>query len=387
MDTNEESLRLHQKLRGKIETGVKMFAKTPEDLALLYTPGVAAVSSSIAADATQVRNLTGAGNTVAVVTDGSAVLGLGNIGPLAALPVMEGKCMLFKQLAGLDAVPIILDVHEPSAIVEAILAIAPSFAAINLEDIAAPNCFAVERMLKSVLSIPVMHDDQHGTAVVVAAGLMNAAQVVQKEFRTLSVTLVGAGAAGIAVAELLLELGVTNITLVDTRGVVGLPQTNLTKDKRKVVERTTSAITSGTLEDALKGADVLIGVSRATIDPALVRTMASQPIVFALANPTPEIMPESAIVNGAAVVATGRSDFPNQLNNVLAFPGIFRGAIDSRATSITTSMRVRAARALAQLVDAPSPTNIIPTVFDARVVPAVAAAVGQAEVQLLYANR
>ncbi len=317
---------------------------------MLYTPGVAAVSSLIASDPAAAREYTWASRVVAVISDGTAVLGLGDIGPKASLPVMEGKSALMKAFAGLDSVPIVLNTTDPDEIVAAVTAIAPSFGAINLEDISAPRCFEVERRLIQAVDIPVMHDDQHGTAVVVLAALMNAASVIGRVMVDLRVVIVGAGAAGIACAKILLAAGVRDLVLVDSAGVLSVGRAGMHPVKQEMAAASNPRAITGGLPDALAGADVFVGVSGGSVDPDLVRTMAPQPIVFALANPTPEIHPDAALAAGAAVVATGRSDFANQINNVLAFPGIFLGALDCGATAITEGMKVAAAGAICAAV-------------------------------------
>lgn len=362
---------------GKIHTVPTRPIATREDLSTVYTPGVAEVSRAIAADPTLAKRYTISGRTVAVISDGSAVLGLGNIGPRAALPVMEGKCAIFTTFAGLDAFPIVLDVHDADGIVAAVRALAPTFAAINLEDIAAPTCFDVEARLQDV-GIPIMHDDQHGTAVVVLAALTNACRVTRRPLADVRVVVSGAGAAGSAIARLLAPR-VADVTLVDSRGVISAARTDLTAPKRALLACTNRRNVSGALADALAGADVFIGVSQpGLLTPALVRRMARDPLIFAMANPVPEIMPDDAHAAGAAVVATGRSDFPNQVNNALAYPGIFLGAITAGATRITEAMKLAAADALAALVATPARDAIVPSIFDPRVVPAVSTAVAAA---------
>ncbi len=355
-------------MRGKTEVSLKHPIESRDDLSVVYTPGVGAVSADIGTHTELVWEYTGRGNTVAVVSDGSAVLGLGNLGPEAALPVMEGKCALFKRFANVDAVPIVLSVHEPDEIVAATIAIAPSFGGINLEDIAAPKCFEIEERLKQALSIPVMHDDQHGTAIVVLAGLWNALTVTGKKLEGVHIEVHGAGAAGVAIIRLLALAGARSMSAYDSKGVITKERADLTGEK--------AALLQSGIVGAEKSADVFIGVSRAnTLTPEHIARMNKDPIIFALANPVPEIMPDVALRAGAAVVATGRSDWGNQINNVLAFPGIFRGAMDARLSRITDEMKVRAAAALAALVEKPNADLIIPDVFDERVVPAVAKAV------------
>lgn len=370
------ALALHRKLVGKIEIVPKTPVINRMDLSAVYTPGVGAVSSYIAKHPKEVVKYTMKGNMVAVVTDGSAVLGLGNIGPEAALPVMEGKAMLFKSLAGVDAFPIVLATQDADEIVETVRRIAPGFGGINLEDIAAPRCFEVERRLQETLNIPVMHDDQHGTAMVVLAAFINALKVVKKKKEFVWVVISGAGAAGQAIAELLLLYGVKNIVILDSRGILGPNRTDLDQHKQLLRTRTNPDGIDGDLRTAIAGADIFIGVSKGGLLTAdHVRTMADDAIVFALANPVPEIMPDEAFAGGASIVATGRSDFANQINNSLGFPGIFRGALDHGVRRITDAMLVKAAKNLAALVTKPTTKKIIPDTFDKRVAPAVARAI------------
>jgi malate dehydrogenase (oxaloacetate-decarboxylating) len=372
-DFDKLALEKHKQLRGKIAISLKDDLDSREKLSIYYTPGVAAVSSHVAKKMEEARDYTWLGNNVAVVSDGSAVLGLGNIGPYGALPVMEGKSMLFKHFADIDAVPIVLDVHSADEIVAAVKAIAPSFGGINLEDIAAPICFEVEERLKKELPIPVMHDDQHGTAVVTLAGLINAAKITGRKLKDCRVVVVGAGAAGVAVAKLLHEYAKPEIIAVDSKGVLHKGRDSLNESKKKLLEFTNPKNIRGSLNDAIKGTDIFIGVSQPRLlTKEIVKTMAKDPIIFAMANPTPEIMPDEARKAGAAVVATGRSDFPNQVNNALAFPGIFRGALDNRARNITEKHKIKAAEVIAALVKNPSPEEIIPHVGDERLVPAIA---------------
>jgi len=371
-----QSLAFHKEHRGKIETATKVSLKKRTNIALAYTPGVGAVSTYLAKHPEKARDYTFKGNSVAVISDGSAVLGLGNIGPYGAYPVMEGKALIFKQFANIDAVPIVLATQDPEKIIETVLAIAPTFGGINLEDIKAPGCFDIERRLIEALDIPVMHDDQHGTAIVVLAALMNAAKVVKKKLTTLRIVICGAGAAATATAKLLRSAGISDIVLLDRSGALVKSRTDLTAEKRELAELTNPRGVMGSLEEVLLGADVFIGLS----GPALltsdhVKSMAARSIVFALSNPVPEIMPADALRGGAAVVGTGRSDFPNQINNALVFPGIFRGALDKKLTKITTETKLRAAKALASLVARPSAKKIVPDILDKRVVPAVARAV------------
>lgn len=370
------ALALHKKLAGKVAITPKVPVTSKEDLAIVYTPGVGAVSSHLAKHPKEATKYTMKGNTVAVVSDGSAVLGLGNIGPEAALPVMEGKAMLFKALAGVDAFPVVLGTQDTEEIIETVKRIAPGFGGINLEDIAAPRCFEIERRLQAELDIPVMHDDQHGTAMVVLTGFINALKVVKKKKEAVWVVISGAGAAGQAIAELLLLYGVENIVMLDSRGILGPNRTDLDQHKQALRARTNPDGIDGDLMTAIAGADVFIGVSKGgLLTEEHVKTMAEDAIIFALANPVPEIMPDIALAAGARVVATGRSDFANQINNSLGFPGIFRGALDHRVKRITDAMLVKAAKNLAALIAKPTAGNIIPSTFDKRVVPAVARAI------------
>ena len=385
-DTRAASLRLHEQLRGKIEVRGKREIQTSRDLSLLYTPGVAQVCEAIAENPARTRDLTLKGNSVAIVTDGSAVLGLGDIGPRAAMPVMEGKAQLFKRFAGIDAWPLCLDTADADAVIETVRRMAPAFGGINLEDIAAPKCFAVERGLQE-LGIPVFHDDQHGTAIVLLAGLINAAKVIGSDPAEMKVVINGAGAAGTAIARLLRCAGqdptvcqpVRDVIVCDSRGAIHDGRDDLTPEKRELLDHTNARGRRGPLRDVLTGADVFIGVSRGgLLDGDDVRRMAPSPIVFALANPVPEIMPNAARDAGAAVVATGRSDFPNQINNVLAFPGLFRGALDAEAARIDAEMNLAAAHGLAEAVSAPTPDRIVPDPLDGGVAPRVAQAVSAA---------
>lgn len=376
MDYNAASLRLHEQHHGKLELHSVLPLETRDDLSVAYTPGVAAPCRAIAEHPEDVYRYTIKSHAVAVITDGSAVLGLGNIGPEASLPVMEGKCALFKRFAGIDAFPIALKTQNVHEIVRTVQAIAPVFGGINLEDISAPRCIEIEQRLSQTLDIPVFHDDQHGTAIVVLAGLLNAARVVGKEFAKLKVVVSGAGAAGSAIVRLLHSYGVGDIIVTDSRGVVSSHRGDLGWLKNLLSTFTNKSGACCMLYDALKGADAFVGVSKPGIlKPEMVAQMAPRPIVFALANPDPEMMPDEAKAAGAAVVATGRSDYPNQLNNVLAFPGIFRGALDGRIKTITQGMLVAAAEALAALVEHPTAEKIIPSVFEEGVVETVAAAV------------
>lgn len=373
MNYSEEAMKRHKELRGKISLELKDTLDTKDKLSTYYTPGVGAVSSYVAEHPEEARDYTWLNNVVAVISDGSAVLGLGNIGPYGALPVMEGKAMLFKHFAGLDAVPIVLDVHSADEIVASVKAIAPSFGGINLEDIAAPICFEVEERLKAELPIPVFHDDQHGTAIVVLAGLINAMKVTGRDLNSSRITCVGAGAAGTAIMRLLhLYAPKAEILAVDSKGIISDSREDLNTEKRALLEFTNNLSVSGSLEDALKGADIFIGVSKAgLLTEDMVKTMAKDPIIFAMANPVPEILPEVATQAGVAVMATGRSDFPNQVNNAVAFPGIFRGALDNKVRDITDQHKIKAAEVIASLVANPSPEEIIPSVLDARLVPEI----------------
>lgn len=373
MNYDELALQAHKELKGKITTQLRDQTElTKEKLSIYYTPGVAAVSQAIADDPSLLPVYTWTNNLVAVISDGSAVLGLGNIGPRGSMPVMEGKALLFKQFADIDSVPITLDVHSADEIVSVVKAIAPSFGAINLEDIAAPICFEVEDRLKAELDIPVFHDDQHGTAVVVLAGLINAMKVTGKSLQDCKVVTIGAGAAGTAIIKLLHKYGVRNIVAVDSKGVIGVSRDGL-NDEKKTLLGFVNGDVSGALDDAISGADIFIGVSKpGLLTPEMVAKMADKPIVFALANPTPEIMPDIAKAAGVAVIATGRSDFANQVNNAIAFPGIFRGALDNGVKKITDDHKVAAAEVIASLVESPTAELIIPSVFDDRLVPAIA---------------
>lgn len=373
MDYNKLALELHEKYKGKIMTSLRDKEELDRDkLSAYYSPGVGAVSQAIAENPADLPKYTWTNNLVAVISDGSAILGLGNLGPKAAMPVMEGKALLFKHFADVDAVPIVLDVHEPEEIIATVKAISPSFGAINLEDIAAPKCFEIEERLKAELDIPVFHDDQHGTAVVVLAGLINAAKLTGRNLADCKFVVIGAGAAGTAIIKLLNLYGAKNIVAVDSRGIVGKSRTDLNAEKTALLEYV-DASQSGSIEDAVTDADVFIGVSKAgLLTPELVQKMAKDPIVFALANPVPEIMPDVAKQAGVAIIGTGRSDFPNQVNNSLAFPGIFRGALDHGVKKITDQHKLAAAEALANLVENPTVDKVVPTAFDAGVVEAIA---------------
>ncbi len=378
MTTNEKALELHRQWQGKLETVSKTPVKSREDLSLAYTPGVAEPCKVIAKDKEAAYTYTWKSNTVAVVSDGSAVLGLGNIGPYAAMPVMEGKAVLFKEFGGVNAVPICLDTQDTEEIIKAVTYLAPGFGAINLEDISAPRCFEIEERLKEILDIPVFHDDQHGTAIVVLAGIINALKVVHKKKENCKVVVNGAGSAGVAITKLLLTYGFCNIILCDKVGIIGKHTEGLNWMQQKMTEVTNPNNETGTLADALKGADIFVGVSAPNIvTPDMVSSMNQDSILFAMANPVPEIMPDAAKAAGARVVGTGRSDFPNQVNNVVAFPGIFKGALEGRAVQITEEMKLAAARAIAGLVpeEQLSEDNIMPEAFDPQVAEVVAAAV------------
>lgn len=396
MSLQDEALQLHQQKTGKIEVKSKVRLENTKDLSLAYTPGVAEPCRKIHQDSEAVYTYTSRGNMVAVVTDGTAVLGLGDIGPEAALPVMEGKAVLFKVFAGVDAFPICLATKDPDEIVKTVKILEPTFGGINLEDISAPRCFEIEERLKNEINIPVFHDDQHGTAIVVLAGLLNALKIVGKNIDKIKVVLNGSGSAGIAITRLLLDAGLKNVVMCDISGTIHQGADWLNSAQAEMAVITNPENVCGTLFDAISGADVFIGVSAAgVLKREMVAAMAERPIVFAMANPVPEIMPEEAKAAGVYIIATGRSDYPNQINNVLAFPGIFRGALDVRATEITGSMKLAAARAIANLLSEEelSPVYIIPQPFDKRVAPAVAGAVaevavreGQARVKLSPAD-
>jgi malate dehydrogenase (oxaloacetate-decarboxylating) len=383
MDYFKESLILHKRLKGKIRITAKIDVRTKEDLSLVYSPGVAEPCLEISRNPETVYDYTMKGNTVAIVSDGSAVLGLGNLGAKAAIPVMEGKALLFKRFANIDAFPICIDSQDVDEIVQTVKLIAPVFGGINLEDIAAPRSFEVERRLQDI-GIPVFHDDQHGTAVVVLAALLNAVKVLGKKFQDLKIVVNGGGAAGIAIARLIMhsknpDVMARDLIICDTKGIIHRDRDDLNPDKEAILEYTNFSNLKGSLQDALKGADIFIGVSAADIlNAADIRTMAPDPIVLALANPTPEIMPDEAFRGGAAIFGTGRSDLPNQVNNVLGFPGIFRGALDARAKSITLEMKLAAAFAIAEYVKIPSREMIIPPSLDEQVAWRVADAVREA---------
>ena len=378
MTNSEKALKMHEEWHGKIETCAKSHVNSREDLAIAYTPGVAEPCKVIARDPEAAYTYTMKSNTVAVVSDGSAVLGLGNIGALAAMPVMEGKAVLFKEFGGVNAVPICLDTQDTEEIIKSVVNIAPAFGGINLEDISAPRCFEIEERLKELLDIPVFHDDQHGTAIVVLAGIINAMKVTGKDKESAKVVVNGAGSAGVAITKLLLTYGFKDVTMCDISGILGKGSQNLNWMQQKMVEVTNLEQKTGTLADALKGADIFVGVSAPNIvTQDMVASMNKDTILFAMANPVPEIMPDIAKAAGAKVVGTGRSDFPNQVNNVVAFPGIFKGALEGRATAITEEMKLATAKAIAGLVpdEELNENNILPEAFDPRVADVVSRAV------------
>lgn len=374
MNFDELALDLHKKYKGKITVKLRDNDElTREKLSAYYTPGVAAVSKEIAEDPGKLKDYTWTNNLVAVISDGSSVLGLGNIGPKASMPVMEGKSLLFKHFADIDSVPITLNVHTPDEIVATIKAIAPSFGAINLEDIGAPQCFEIENRLKNELDIPVFHDDQHGTAIVVLAGLINAMKVTGRELRDAKIVVSGVGAAGTAIIKLLNKYAQPRIFAVDSKGIISKNRTDLSEHKKEILKYSNLSGIDGSLEEIMQGADIFIGVSRAgLVTKEMVASMDKGPIIFALANPTPEIMPDDAKAAGAAIIATGRSDLPNQVNNALAFPGIFRGALDNNVKQITDEHKLAAAKVIAELVEKPTVDEIIPSVMDKGLVPAIA---------------
>ena len=378
MTNNEKALKMHEEWNGKIETTAKAHVNSREDLAIAYTPGVAEPCKVIAQDPEAAYKYTMKANTVAVVSDGSAVLGLGNIGALAAMPVMEGKAVLFKEFGGVNAVPICLDTQDTEEIIKSVVNIAPAFGGINLEDISAPRCFEIETCLKELLNIPVFHDDQHGTAIVVLAGIINALKVTGKKKEDCRVVVNGAGSAGVAITKLLLTYGFPHITMCDINGIISKNSPNLNWMQQQMTEVTNLEERTGTLADALKGADIFVGVSAPNIvSKEMVASMNKDAILFAMANPVPEIMPDLAKEAGAKVVGTGRSDFPNQVNNVVAFPGIFKGALEGRATQITEEMKLAAANAIAGLVpeEELNENNILPEAFDPRVADTVSKAI------------
>jgi len=364
-DYANEALKRHEEFKGKIEISIKDKVDNKEALSVYYTPGVAAVSKAIANDENLYRKYTWAANNLAVISNGTAVLGLGDIGPKASLPVMEGKAMLFKQFANIDAVPIVINSKNPEDFIKTVIDIAPSFAAINLEDIAAPECFEIEDSLVEALNIPVMHDDQHGTAIVVLAGLINSAKIVGKEIKNMRIVLVGSGAAGTAISKLLNYYSPeSEILLVDSKGIISVNRNDLNTAKKELLEFSNHNNVDGDLKEAIKNADVFIGVSKGNLlTKADVLLMKKDAIIFAMANPTPEILPDEARAGGARIIATGRSDYPNQVNNALAFPGIFRGALDNNVTKITTEYKVKVAEKIASLVENPNEDNIIPSIF------------------------
>lgn len=381
MDYMETSLKKHYEWAGKIDYAAKAPVKNKEDLSIAYTPGVARPCQVIHDDADKVWELTGRHNLVAVITDGTAVLGLGDIGPEAAMPVMEGKCVLFKSLGGVDAVPLCVRTKDPDEFVHAVSLLLGSFGGVNLEDISAPRCFEIERKLKEISDIPIFHDDQHGTAVVTLAAMINALKVVGKDIHDVRVVTSGAGAAGVAIIKLLISMGLQDVIMCDRKGIIYKGREGLNSNKQEIAEMTNKSCIKGTLADAMKGADVFIGVSAPdTVTEEMVRSMAERPIMFPMANPKPEIMPEQAEKAGAAVVGTGRSDYKNQINNVMAFPGIFRGALDVRAREINDEMKIAAAKALSALVSDDELTSdyILPAPFDPRVAKAVSEAVAEA---------
>ena len=378
MTNQEKALKMHEEWHGKIETCAKSHVNSREDLAIAYTPGVAEPCKVIAKDPEAAYTYTMKSNTVAVVSDGSAVLGLGNIGALAAMPVMEGKAVLFKEFGGVNAVPICLDTQDTEEIIKTVVNIAPAFGGINLEDISAPRCFEIEERLKELLDIPVFHDDQHGTAIVVLAGIINAMKVTGKDKESSKVVVNGAGSAGVAITKLLLTYGFKHVTMCDINGILGKDSKDLNWMQEKMVEVTNLEQKTGKLADALKGADIFVGVSAPNIvTPEMVASMNKDAILFAMANPVPEIMPDVARAAGARVVGTGRSDFPNQVNNVIAFPGIFKGALEGHATQITEEMKLAAANAIAGLVpeEELNENNILPEAFDPRVADTVSKAI------------
>ncbi|WP_122643088.1 NAD(P)-dependent malic enzyme [Luxibacter massiliensis] len=378
MTNSEKALQMHEQWRGKLETTAKAHVNTREDLAIAYTPGVAEPCKAIAKDPEAAYTYTIKSNTIAVVSDGSAVLGLGNIGARAAMPVMEGKAVLFKEFGGVNAVPICLDTQDTEEIIKTVANIAPAFGGINLEDISAPRCFEIEDRLKELLDIPVFHDDQHGTAIVVLAGIINALKVTGRQKKSCKVVINGAGSAGVAITNLLLTYGFTDIILCDSKGIVSPSAPNLNWIKKKMAEITNPRGITGKLADAMKGADIFVGVSAPNIlSKEMVETMNEDSIIFALSNPVPEIMPDVAKAGGAKVIGTGRSDFPNQVNNVVAFPGIFKGALEGRAPQITEDMKLATAKAIAGLVsdDELDENHILPEAFDPRVSEAVSRAV------------
>lgn len=366
-------LRIHKKLKGKLKVELNDTLETKKDLSIHYTPGIAKVSEHLYKNPNQTKEYTWTSNNLAIISDGSAVLGLGNIGPYGALPVMEGKAMIFKRFAGINAVPIVINVHDPKSIISTIKAIAPSFGAINLEDIAAPICFEVEETLKKELDIPVMHDDQHGTAVVVLAGLINAMKLTGKDLNDCKIVMVGVGAAGTAIAKLIhLYAPKVNILLIDSKGIISKDRKDLNKSKKNLLKISNKENISGGLKDAMTGSDIFLGVSKPNLlNHKMIKSMNQKPIIFAMANPDPEIYPLDAKKAGAYIVATGRSDFPNQINNALAFPGIFRGALDNKVQKITDKHKIAAAEVIAKLVKKPTVDKIVPDIFETNLVKSI----------------
>jgi len=378
-DYGDESLKAHKKYGGKVAITSKMPLDKPEDLSIAYTPGVAKPCSEIAEDVSKAYDYTWKKNSVAVVSDGSAVLGLGNIGPEASLPVMEGKCVLFKKFSGIDAVPVVLNTQDADEIITAVKAIAPTYGGINLEDITAPKCFTIEEQLKQELDIPVLHDDQHGTAIVTLAGMINAMRVTGRKLKELKIVVNGSGSAGVAIVKLLQHVGMQEVIMCDSQGIIYEGRAKMNPTKEKMAGITNCNKVTGSLGDALEDADVFIGVSvPGVLKKDMIKKMKKDPIIFAMANPVPEIMPDEAREAGAHIIATGRSDFPNQVNNVLAFPGLFRGILNARSRNFTYKMYVAAAHAIADCVDEPTPEEIIPSAFDKRVAQVVADSVEEA---------
>lgn len=376
MNYQEESIKVHSKYKGKLEVSSKLPVKDKQELSIAYSPGVAGPCKEIQKDKSKVYEYSWRSNLVAVISDGSAVLGLGNIGPEASLPVMEGKCVLLKEFAGVDAVPIVLNTQDTEEIIQAIKAIAPSFSGINLEDISAPRCFEIEERLKKELDIPVFHDDQHGTAIVILAGLINSSKVLGIDLRKEKVVINGAGAASVAAAKLLTEYGFGNIVILDSKGIISKGRNDINSSKESLLEFTNPSSLEGDLSTAVEGAGVFLGLSVANVlTKDMVKSMKTDPVIFAMANPDPEITPELAKESGAKIIATGRSDYPNQVNNVLGFPGIFRGLLDKKKKEVTTEMKIRAAEAIASLVDNPTVDEVIPNPFDERVVEVVSASI------------
>ena len=375
-DIYQESIKLHKKYKGKLETNSKIKIKTTIDLSRAYTPGVAEISRIIFKNPTEAKKMTLKNNTIAVISDGSAILGLGNLGAKAAIPVMEGKCILFKEFAGVDAFPICLDTQDTEEIIKTIKYIAPVFGGINLEDISAPRCFQIETRLKSELDIPILHDDQHGTAVVTLAALINAMKLINISKENIKIVINGAGAAGVATTKLFIQYGIKNIIVCDSKGAIYKGRNDLNQEKQELADITNKQKQTGLLSDIIVGADVFFGVSKAgLLKPAMIKNMNTKPVIFAMANPIPEIMPELAKKAGAYIIATGRSDYPNQTNNVLAFPGLFRGALDNNITNFTDTILIRVAKVLANCVKNPSTNKILPNPLDKSVVTKIAKAV------------